>query len=237
MSRVITATATNRGGRETNADAVAVHYYDGADITTATVVDGIGNDSEVVQVAAVAAQVIARTTARTSPVAGIMAAAGMVADPVYKTPGPDAVAVVAMYAPGRDFTIGYIGDCRAYSWDGDTLTLHTEDHTIGQQMRLTGADEAEAREYDNRVRTSLAIATIGTVLEIKISAKLVVLTSDGVHDALDHDRLTELVRRHAEEPQDLADSLVAEAVTAPRDDDADVDNVSAVVLLVPDHLG
>lgn len=105
---------------------------------------------------------------------------------------------------------------------------------MAQQMRRAGASEVKARQYDNRVRTSLALATVGTVVEVRVKARLVLLTSDGVHDVLDHKRLTELTRRHAKNPQTLAATLVSEAVTAAHDgeDQQDVDNASAVVLLL-----
>ncbi|MFI6759348.1 PP2C family protein-serine/threonine phosphatase [Micromonospora sp. NPDC050417] len=231
---VLAGIATHQGGRSANADAAVVHRYGSGDVTTAVVVDGIGSDQEVVDMVLVAAEVIARTAARTSPVAGIMAAAAMTADTAYLDPGPDAVAVCAMVAPERGtLKIGWIGDCRAYAWTGEELVQVTEDHTMGRRMRVAGWPEDVARKVDNWVRATVSMATISTVMEARIEDEdlpiLVLLTSDGVHDALTHDQLVKLVRQPAS-PQSLADALVAEAVAQPGDEPAD--NATAVVLLL-----
>lgn len=233
MFQVTTASATHQGGRSANADAAAIHRYGSGDVTAAALVDGIGSDPDVVAMVGVAAEVIARTAARTTPLAGIMAAAAMISDPAYLEPCPDAVSVCAMVAPDRATKVAWIGDCRAYAWDGDALTRLTEDHTMGQRMRVAGVPEAEARVRDNWVRSTVALATIGTVCEVRIEEApgLILLTSDGVHDALTHEQMTSLVGEHAKDPAGLTSALVAAAVAVPSGDDP-ADNATAVAMLI-----
>lgn len=235
MPTMITATASHQGGRTANADAAAVHHYASGDVTAAAVVDGIGSDPDVVAMAGVAAEVIARTAARTTPLAGIMAAAAMTADPAYLRPVPDGVAVCAMVSPNQATKVAWIGDCRAYAWDGVELRRLTEDHTMGQRMRTAGCRETEARTRDHWVRATVSLATISTVAEVRIEETpgLLLLTSDGVHDALTHDQLADLVRAHATDPQALADALVTSAAAAPAGDEG-ADNATAAVLLISD---
>lgn len=230
--KVLTGISSAVGGRQRNADAAAVHYYASGDVTAACVVDGIGDDPDVCAMTPIVAEVIARTAARISPLAGIMAAAAMTADTAYTSPGPDAVAVAVQYVPGRDIKVAWIGDCRAYTWDGTTLTQHTQDHTIGQQLRVAGVPDDEARQLDHHIRTTVGMATIPTVGQARIPAagvRLVLLTSDGVHDSLTHDVLTSTVRvRESFGPKSVAYQLVRSALSVGAE--AERDNTTAVVL-------
>lgn len=233
MFTVTHGIATNQGGRDANADAAAVHRYGSGDATAAVVVDGTGDDPDVIAMVGVAAEVIARTAARTTPLAGIMAATAMTSDPAYLEPIPDGVAVCVVVAPDSDTRIAWVGDCRAYIWDGATLHRVTDDHTVGHHLRLVGAGEAAARPHDNWIRTSLALATIGTVSEVRIEVTppLLVLTSDGVHDTLSHEQMAGMVREHADDPTALTGALVAAAVAEPDGDDP-ADNATALALLI-----
>ncbi|MFF4531598.1 PP2C family protein-serine/threonine phosphatase [Streptomyces sp. NPDC001407] len=228
-ARVITvARATRKGTREHNADAAAVHVYPVADVTAAAVVDGIGNDPEVVAAARIAAEVAVRVGARKGGLAGLLAAAELYADPGADPVEPDAVAVLALAEPGQETRVHWIGDCRAWGFDGRRLRQYTIDHTMGEHLRQKGASLAEAALHDNWVRTSLGTATVGTVNFTEVPDPLVILTSDGVHDALDRDVLDGLIHAHPDSPQALADALVraAQADTSGYRDDA-----TAVVLL------
>lgn len=215
-----TAIATRRGIREHNCDAAVVRPS--ADLTAAALVDGIGNSSEI----AATAQLLAEVTARISAVRGGLAAL-LTAGMLLADGDPDAVAVTAVTGPVHT-DVAWVGDARAYGWNGHRLKQYTTDHTVGQQLRINGAPAELAEDHDNWVRTTVGDATVGTVYTAKIPDPTVLLTSDGVHDSVPHNELEALLREHTA-PQTLADAIVA-AVRA--DSDGYRDDATVVVLSV-----
>jgi serine/threonine protein phosphatase PrpC len=213
QGRAVTATATRRGVREHNADAAAVHAgADGA--TAAVVVDGIGNSAEIAAMSAVLAQVIARTAGRRGPLAALLTAGEVIADPGVHGDTPDAVAVVAVVAAGEETQAGWCGDARIYGFNGHRVRQYSTDATVGEQLRRNGVPVQIAADHDNWLKTSLSRATIGTVYTAYVPEdELVLLCSDGVTGGLPEGRLEELIGEHADDPQALADALVA-ATTA-----------------------
>lgn len=210
VQSIAVASASRRGTRERNADATA--WFTVADGTTAaTIVDGIGNSSTIATLTPVLAQVAARIGAQRGGLAGILSAAALVADPGAGTgTGPDAVAVLAVVEPGEATSVTWVGDCRAYGWDGTALRCYSTDHTVGQQLRVNGVPVELAAEHDNWVRATLATAVVATVYEVEIPAgELVLLTSDGVHDQLPHVELVMLVDQYAHVPVTLTEAIVA----------------------------
>ncbi|MFC4006571.1 hypothetical protein ACFOY2_05020 [Nonomuraea purpurea] len=220
-------TATRRGSRLYNADGAAIHRVPDTDVVAAAIVDGIGNNPEVAAFSALAAEVAARVGARRTATIGILAAAELVAAPAATAIEPDGVAVVAVAEPGEETAIAWTGDARAYGWDGETLTQRSTDHTVGQYLRVNGVPVEVAKEHDNWVRTSLGRCSIATVHSCEIGDPLVLLTSDGVHDQVEHAELEALVRAHQDVPQDLADAIVA---AARADDDGYRDDATVVVI-------
>jgi len=94
-----------------------------------------------------------------------------------------------------------------------------------------------AATHDHWLLVGLSGATAATVRQVWIpdhgqglADDLVLLTSDGVHDAVDHAELVALIRAHRNrDPQALADAIVAAAAT---DDDGYRDDATAVVIAV-----
>ncbi|MYV53132.1 hypothetical protein GT042_11615 [Streptomyces sp. SID3212] len=209
---ITTGTATREGTALDNADAARVYVL--ADGTVgAAVIDGIGHYRHTSTVAPLLAEVAARFSARRGPLAGLLSASELIADRGADGEEADAVAVAVRAYPDDDVvTVTWTGDARAYGWDGTRLELYTDDHTVGKQLRANGVSLEIARAHDNWLRTSLARASIGTVYTAGIRDRLIILSSDGVHDQVPADTLTDLVREHAEDPQALADALVAAAV-------------------------
>lgn len=215
--------STRPGTAGPSGDAAVVHTM--ADQTTASaVVDGIGHSDRVSSVATLLAEVAARVTARRGALAGLLSAGELVADPgAEEGPEPDAVAVVAVTAPGDDTTrIAWVGDARAWGWDGTRLRQYSTDQTMGEFLRVYGGPAAElADQHDVWVRASLATAVVATVREAEIPDRLVLLTTDGVHDTVGHDEFEAVVRAHENHPQALTDALTAaarEGRTGERDD-------------------
>ncbi|GAA3384538.1 hypothetical protein GCM10017750_59380 [Streptomyces racemochromogenes] len=224
------AKASRRGVRDHNADAAAIHLVPDTAVVGAAVVDGIGSNPEVARFADIAAEVAARVGARKTATLGILAAAELVGAPAAASISPDGVAVVAIAEPGSDTSIAWTGDARVYGWDGAVLRQRSTDHTVGQYLRINGGVAIELAEaHDNWIRATLGRSSIATVHFAEVEDQLVLLTSDGVHDTLGHEQLQKLVEAHADDPQALADALVA-AVEA--DGDGYRDDATAVVLLV-----
>ncbi|MFE7128941.1 PP2C family protein-serine/threonine phosphatase [Streptomyces sp. NPDC057617] len=206
-----TGIATREGTAEDNADAGRVYVL--ADGTVgAAVIDGIGHGPHTSRTAPLLAETAARISARRGPLAGLLTASELIADPGADGEEADAVAVAAQVRPDDDvLAVNWTGDARAYGWDGSTLTLYTDDHTVGEQLRANGVALDIARQHDNWLRTSLARASIGTVYTAGIRDRLVILTSDGVHDQVPHTELEALVQAHQGAPQALADAIVTAA--------------------------
>lgn len=221
------ATASREGTALDNADAAYVHRL--ADGTVgAALVDGMGHGPHTSRTSPLLAEVAARIAARRNGVAGLLTAGELVADRGPDGQEANAVAVVAEAAAGQGFVyVSWIGDCRAYGWDGERLKQYTTDHTVGEQLRRNGAPWILAKSHDNWVQTSLADATVGTVYEVRVPGPIVLLTSDGVHDQTDHETLEALVREHADAPRTLANALVAAATNRP---DGYRDDATVVVL-------
>ncbi|MDX2692184.1 hypothetical protein [Streptomyces ipomoeae] len=222
--------STRPGTAGPSGDAAVVHTL--ADQTTAAaVVDGIGHSERVSSVATLLAEVAARVAARRGALAGLLSAGELVADPgVEEDPEPDAVAVAAVTGPGDDTTrIAWIGDARAWGWDGTRLHQYSTDQTMAQFLRAHGDVAAEiAEHHDAWVRASLATAVVATVREAEIPDRLVLLTTDGIHDTVDHVEFEALVRAHEDHPQALTDALTA---AAREGRNGERDDATAVALL------
>ncbi|WP_030569632.1 SpoIIE family protein phosphatase [Streptomyces aureocirculatus] len=226
---ILTGTATREGTAHDNADAAKVYTL--ADGTIgAAVIDGIGHGPHTSATAPLLAETAARISAHRGPLPGILTAGLLITDPGPDGEEADGVAVAAQVHPGGEYVlIGWVGDCRAYGWNGERLRLYSDDHTVGQQLRANGVALDIARGHDDWVRTSLSRAAVGTVYMATIPDPLVILTSDGVHDQVAYDRMETLAREHGDDPQTLADALVA-AATA--DEEGYRDDATAIVLRI-----
>jgi serine/threonine protein phosphatase PrpC len=208
---------------------------DGADVqrrghrVSAAVVDGAGHHQDVVRYAAVTPPVITHTGIALGGLAALIAAGQMAH--AYDTP-PHAAAVYASMEPGQPTMIHWIGDCRAYGWDGTRLALWSTDMTMGQWLRINGGVPVEiAERHDNWARLGLPQAAPATCRQVEIpeTTTLVLLLSDGVSDQVAHEAIEELCRTCGTDPQALADQLVA---AAQHDTDGYRDDATAVVLLL-----
>lgn len=227
---ILTGSATRRGTRDHNCDAARIYQMlDGP--LAAAVIDGTGNDDELADLAGTLATVAIRIGTRRGGLAGLITAGELIADG-----GHESAAVLAILpADGGPAVISWIGDCRAYYWDGTRLRQSTTDHTMGQQLRQSGGAPWEvAATHDHWLLLGLSSATAATVRQVRIPAvdrdlhpgDLILLTSDGVHDQVPHDRLVDLIET-LPDPQELADAIVAVAI---EDKDGYRDDATVVVL-------
>ncbi|MFL4497466.1 hypothetical protein ACJ6WD_40450 [Streptomyces sp. VTCC 41912] len=182
----------------------------------AAVVDGAGHHEEVVDLARHAPSTIALMGMSMGGLVGLTTAARL-AD-AYDCP-PHMSAIVASMEPGWPTSVHWIGDCRAYGWDGEKLTLWSTDQTMGEWLRWNGGKTIElvpievAETQDNWARLGLAQATEVTCRQLQIpeDVPLVLLVSDGISDQVDLETAEALCREHIDAPQALADAFVAAA--------------------------
>jgi len=210
-------TAQRGGTRQWCCDGLFVYRYEPDDVTAACVTDAPGSSEKISHTARLLAEVAARMAARRTVFSGLSAAGELVAFPqTDDDANSDAVAVVAvMWDAGT--SIGWVGDARGWSWDGQTLTQVTTDQTMAAWLAACGTEHtgmqisADLIDFGTDfMRVSLATASAATIRQTRIDAGLtVILTSDGVHDALGPERMTEIARAHGDDPQALAEALVA----------------------------
>ncbi|NIH81762.1 PP2C family protein-serine/threonine phosphatase [Amycolatopsis viridis] len=195
--------ATARGPRSVNADATAAY----TDPTTGEVVfalaDGVGDERTAARAARIAAAAAVRVPASQGPAAALAAAQRA----VRTEPGGDCALVVAMPADGG-YRLGWVGDVRAYAWDGDSLRQLTRDHTLAQYFRERGQVPTPRMEHlvTTTVRTARP-AEFGAA-EAPVPAGLL-LTSDGVHKTLTRAAMAELLRLPSNGAHDLVTAALA----------------------------
>lgn len=198
-------TAGQQGPRSVNADAVATA---GGVVALA---DGVGDSMEAARAALAAATAAVHVPALAGPIAALSAAHEAVVD-------GDCVLVVAQpYAGG--YHIGWVGDVRAYAWDGVDLWQLTSDHTLAQYFRDRGG-RVEPR-MEHLVTTSVRTAVPDDYGLTSTGAANLLLTTDGVHKTLTHEAMTAILRTAF----DPAEALVAAAIAA-----GTKDNTTAVML-------
>ncbi|MFI9052442.1 hypothetical protein [Streptomyces sp. NPDC053427] len=206
----VTVGVAQRAGTEPPC-ADGVHVHRRGDRVCAAVVDGAGHHEEVVDFARHAPSAITLMGMAMGGLVGLTTA-GRMAD-AYDRP-PHASAVYACMEPGHPTSIHWIGDCRAYGWDGTTLTQWSTDQTMGEWLRWNGGVPIEiAATQDNWARLGLAQASEVTCrqLEIPEDIPLVLLVSDGISDQVAPETADDLCRKYTAAPQALADALVAAA--------------------------
>jgi protein phosphatase len=176
---------SERGPRQVNADATAVHTDPETGVTAYVVADGVGDDLVAARTATIAAELAARIAAVQGPVAGILAAQEVVR---ANDDGGDCVLVVAVPGVGSTRTgcdVAWVGDCRAYHWNGRILEQITNDHTVAEYFR--GRNQTTTPRMEHLVTTSVRTAAeerIGRT-RTSIASSRLLLCTDGVHKLVD----------------------------------------------------
>lgn len=200
-------TASHQGSREVNADAAA------AANGVVALADGVGDNSTAARAALLAATTAAGVPALAGPEAALSAAHEAL------TAG-DCVMVVAQPF-GGGYRVGWVGDARAYAWDGRELRQLTRDHTLAQYFRDHGSAVAPRMEHVVTASVHTASPSAKRYGVTESDAANLVLTTDGVHRTLTHEAMTTILR-HSSNP---AEALVQAAHRA-----GAKDNATAVVL-------
>ncbi|WP_245550960.1 PP2C family protein-serine/threonine phosphatase [Nocardia paucivorans] len=181
------SSSSRRGARSVNADAVAAVTDPETGRIACVVADGVGDHLTAARAARACAAVAARVGARTGARAGILAAQQELLRE-FPQPEADSVLVVAVLpAPGRPDApcdIAWVGDCRAYRWNGRVLHQTTTDHTVAELWRARARSPEPRMEH--MVTTSIRTARpfdIGYAATGSSTGRLLLCT-DGVHRCL-----------------------------------------------------
>ncbi len=142
--------------------------------------------------------------------------------------------VVAVRLRGPRYEVAWVGDSRAYLWNGGLHQL-SHDHSFVQRLVDSGnLDEAEARAhpYRNVITQSLGAADrdqveVGYQRGVLLRGQWLLLCSDGLTDELD-DPALEAVLSAAPDPAAAAGTLLEQALAA-----GGRDNITIGVIAAP----
>ncbi|MEV4054685.1 serine/threonine protein phosphatase [Amycolatopsis sp. NPDC049688] len=196
-------TASAQGPRSLNADAVGAYAAAGAPGIAFALADGVGDDPAAARAARVAAAAAARTSVHKGPVEAVLAAQRAVRE---QTSG-DAVLVVAMPDGNGGYRIAWVGDARAYAWDGTTLSRLTTDHTLAEYFRARHQPVTPRMEHV--VTTSVRTAGENEIGTAETTSAGLLLTSDGVHKPLTGSGIRAVLARPGTGAAELVEAALA----------------------------
>ncbi len=149
--------------------------------------------------------------------------------------------VIAFRLRGQDYELAWVGDSRAYLWDGQAATLHqiTRDHSYVETLLASGAiSQEEAINHPNRNLITQAVGVAGDDgLAIDwVQGRLgpsqqLLICSDGLVDEVLDDDIAAILAA-AETLARAADQLIARAVA-----NGGSDNVTVVIAACEDADG
>lgn len=232
-----------RYAAETNPGVVRDHnediFFADADMNLWFVADGMGGH----QGGEVASE-IARSTISESVKSGIS-----LSDAIQKThreiiaagekgagfPGMGCT-VVALQVDGQNYSVEWVGDSRAYLWDGDHLRRISRDHSFVQQLIDQGQiskKEAIAHPKKNLVTQALGVVDLESVVVDRITGEFhrddqILLCSDGLTDEVPDDQIENILKESTSE-QDAVENLLEAALNH-----GGSDNITIVYVSAPD---
>lgn len=139
---------------------------------------------------------------------------------------------VSMLIVPPEAAVAWVGDSRAYLCDSTGLRQLTKDHSLVQRLVEIGQitpEEARYHEHKNVITRSLGARQSGAAGAESAAIRLkrgdrMMLCSDGLTAHVEDERITEILRRHAD-PYEAARELVVAANAG-----GGTDNVSVVVI-------
>ncbi|MCM6775577.1 protein phosphatase 2C domain-containing protein [Nocardia sp. CDC159] len=218
---------SRRGGRSINADAVATRTDPSTGRTAFVVADGIGDHLLAARAARCAAAVAAAVGTSRGAVPAILAAQDEL-HRQFPEPAADTVLAIAVVPtadqPDAPAEIAWVGDCRAYRWNGRVLHQITTDHTVAELLRAHGREPLPRMSHlvttSVRTVTADAIGRAGT----GSSHGRFLLCTDGIHKMLDIMVVKELLAAGIS-PGRTAEALVDTALRV-----GGTDNTTALVV-------
>jgi serine/threonine protein phosphatase PrpC len=227
--------ATRVGQRRDNEDAFLLDPPHGL----AVVADGVGGHQAGEVASAITCEVIQREVAAGRSIdEGIRAANREVMSAVALGRGKAGMAstVVVAQFHGADYQLAWVGDSRAYLWDGQ-LKLLTRDHSYVQSLLARGQITlAQARDHPRRNVIVQAVGlqgdgqlAVGSNRGRLAPGEVLLLCSDGLSDVLDSPAMVEILRT-GQSPAECCEALVDAALRA-----RGRDNITAILLPGSEH--
>lgn len=224
----LAAGSTHVGGRTRNQDAYLINEALGLYL----VADGVGGHAGGEVASELACQVVNQRSAAGDDLSSAIRAAHesvLSAGRRYGRAGM-ATTMVAAQTRGADLQLAWVGDSRAYLWDG-RLTQLTQDQTRAQEMVQAGLLTPEVAEAHPDARIlSQAVGAANGELRVGHSAhrldhrQVILLCTDGVWTTLEPAAIASQLKRDLP-VSSLAASLVDRAVA-----EGSRDNCTALVL-------
>ncbi|HSC29758.1 MAG TPA: protein phosphatase 2C domain-containing protein [Vicinamibacterales bacterium] len=215
------------------------------------VIDGVGGHAAGELAAAIAHDVILQRLARPlgTPAERVREAIAIANNEIFRRASESAdlrgmtcVATLAVVAEGM-LTIGHVGDSRLYKLRADGIQKLTRDHSpVGEREDAREISETDAMRHPRRHEVFRDVGSayrdkdeeeyVDVVHEPIERDCAILLCTDGLSDMLPSPTIDRIVRRHAGNPDAVAEALVAAANQA-----GGRDNVTVVYVEGPDFAG
>lgn len=154
--------------------------------------------------------------------------------------GPEGMGttVVALRIFDHTCEISWVGDCRAYLWDGTDLRQLTRDHSYVQHLVDTGvisAVESDKHPYQDILIQALGASdmddvAVDEIVEDFYRGEQILLCSDGLNKELDEHAIADVLGLDELSEQKKADALVQAALA-----NGGKDNITALVVSASEH--
>jgi serine/threonine protein phosphatase PrpC len=202
------------------------------------VADGVGGHSCGEVAAAIVAATVTEEVARGQPLATAIHQAH--AEVLREIAGRDTntrmgSTVVAVLLADADYTLAWVGDSRAYLWDGITLLQLTRDHSHVRDLVDRGMlanEDIKSHPERHALTQSIGVSldmqlNLGQALGQLEAGQQMLLCSDGLTDELPDSEIAQQLRHHSS-TQAQVDGLINAALRA-----GGRDNVTAVIVGAP----
>ena len=146
-------------------------------------------------------------------------------------PNMGSTVVVLQTDDGDNFRIGWVGDSRAYCWNGNLQQL-TTDHTVVAKLVVAGvisAEQARTHPEKNVLTQSLGVSRnmqlhVDVVQGCLASGESIILCSDGLTDEVSDTQIANIMQGNSSPDQQVDELLQAALASGGRD------NVSVIVV-------
>jgi protein phosphatase len=144
--------------------------------------------------------------------------------------------IVALQVEDQDYTVEWVGDSRAYLWNGICLHRISRDHSFVQQLIDQGQiskKDAYSHPKKNLVTQALGVVDLETVQVDSVTRQFhrddkILLCSDGLTDEVADDQIENILRDCSSE-QEAVDKLLEAALNH-----GGSDNITIVFVSAPD---
>lgn len=223
--------ASRKGPRDLNADAVSVCHDATNDGVVFAIADGVGDTIAAANAAQLAVRVAATTPITAGPAGAVRAAQRALArwrPSNNDEKMGDCVLLVAMPHTdlnGDGYAIAWAGDCRAYRWNSAILEQLTEDHTLAEYFRAK--KQFVTPRMEHIVTRTARTADVDDIAQLKVHSgrSRILLSTDGLHKTLGPGRIRDILSRDDMTPTEHAAALVDSAQRY-----GSTDNVTAIVI-------